>query len=161
MITTQDLNEAAAASVRGLAIMINADWSKPAGDLEWTCRRTVDHISDALMFYSVQLATRASVRVARARSGDAGADIGGLLGAIEGTAAILGRLGDEAGHAVRAFHPAGQADTEGFIAMGCDEILIHSYDVASGLGAEFKADDDLAARLIARLFPWAPSGYPT
>lgn len=159
MITSQDLGAAAEVAASALAAVSAADWSQPARDLEWSCLRTADHISDALMFYSVQLATRSPSREPRVRFGNTSADVGGVIGSIGSAAAVLGRLADEAGPAARGFHPAGRADTEGFLAMGCDEVLIHTYDVVCGLGGEFAADVDLAARVSARLFPWAPAGY--
>ena len=48
------------------------------------------------------------------------------------------------------------ADAEGFRAQGCAELLQHSYDIANGLGEAFRPPDDLAGRIVARLFPWAP-----
>jgi hypothetical protein len=58
---------------------------------------------------------------------------------------------------VRAFHPAGMADAEGFLAMGCDEILVHTGDIAEGLGIAVAPPADLCQRVVARLFPWAPT----
>jgi hypothetical protein len=56
------------------------------------------------------------------------------------------------------------ADAEGFVAMGCDEILVHTGDIADGLGITAAPPTDLCARVLARLFPWAPKGtdpWPT
>jgi hypothetical protein len=60
--------------------------------------------------------------------------------------------------AARAYHPAGMADRSGFCAMGADEILVHTHDIASGLALDFVPPADLCAAVVARLFPWAPSG---
>jgi hypothetical protein len=38
--------------------------------------------------------------------------------------------------------------------MSCDEILVHTRDAGTGLGAEFTPDPALAGRVLARLFPW-------
>ncbi|MGH9119301.1 MAG: hypothetical protein ACRD0A_15910, partial [Acidimicrobiales bacterium] len=40
------------------------------------------------------------------------------------------------------------ADACGFLAMGCDEILVHSWDAGHGLGIDFKAPADLAERVL-------------
>lgn len=56
----------------------------------------------------------------------------------------------------RVFHPAGMADAEGSVAMGCDEILVHCNDIALGLGVRFDPPPDLCRRVVVRLFPWAP-----
>ncbi len=64
------------------------NWDARAGDLEWSCRFTADHISDALMFYAVQLATRATGRVARIRVPQSEGAPDELAGAIVSAAAF-------------------------------------------------------------------------
>jgi hypothetical protein len=49
------------------------------------------------------------------------------------------------------------ADVSGWIGMGCEEILLHTDDIARGLGLPYRPPADLSARILARLFPWAPS----
>jgi uncharacterized protein (TIGR03083 family) len=59
----------------------------------------------------------------------------------------------------RGYH--GQpTDAEGFAAMHCDEVLVHSYDIALGLGVAFSPPPDLTRRVRDRLFPWTPAGDP-
>lgn len=160
MITTDDVVAAAAscaAHLRPFAELPPERWEALAGDLEWTCRRTLDHVVDALSYYSGNLATRTPVQRARLRNGDANAEIAALLTSVETTAAVLAAVGRATPAQARAFHRAGMADVEGFMAMGCAEILIHTDDIAAGLEATpFHGDGDLSARVVARLFPWAP-----
>lgn len=134
-----------------------AGWGAPAGDLEWDCRRTLDHVLDALVFYAVHLATRATARRPSPRDGDAAVGIEELLDGLESFAHILASVASAAPPGTRAFHPSGMADVEGFVAMGCDEILVHTADCAGGLGIDFRPDPALCARIVARLFPWAPA----
>lgn len=131
-----------------------ADWERPAGDLDWTCRRTLDHIPDALGVYALSLATRAPARRPRLRNGDPAAAPADLLSVVEGMAAVLAVVAAAAPPTARGYHSAGMADPEGFLAMGCEETLIHTDDIAHGLGLPFRPPDDLARRLLARLFPW-------
>ena len=49
------------------------------------------------------------------------------------------------------------ADATGWIAMACEEIVIHTDDIAQGLGLPFHPPDDLSRRITARIFPWAPA----
>jgi hypothetical protein len=42
--------------------------------------------------------------------------------------------------------------------MACDELLVHTDDAARGLGRRFSPEPALAARTLARLFPWHESG---
>jgi hypothetical protein len=47
--------------------------------------------------------------------------------------------------------------------MGCAEILLHTDDIARGLGIAYQPPDGLSRRVVARLFPWAPTdvdGWP-
>ena len=132
------------------------DWRVAAGDLDWDCRRTLDHIADTLAFYAVHLATRATTRQIPPRNGDPARSPAELLAVVDGMAAILAEVARAAPPGTRAFHPAGMADTEGFVAMGCEEILLHTADIAQGLVRPFQPPDGLTLRITRRLFPWAP-----
>lgn len=156
LLGADDLTSAAEASRAALEPHLDADWSVPAGDLRWDCRRTVDHVADALLLYAVHLATRATARLRPLRDGDPEADREAALAAVTDAAAVLTQVVASASRGARAFHPAGMADRSGFIAMGCDEILVHTADVATGLGVAFDPPDHLPERVLRRLFPWAP-----
>ena len=65
-------------------------------------------------------------------------------------AAVLRAMPEDA----RGFHPAGLADRYGFAAMACTETLVHTWDIARGLGVDFTPPEDIAAKSLARLFPW-------
>ena len=56
----------------------------------------------------------------------------------------------------RGCHPDGLADASGFAAMGCDELLVHTWDAARGLGLDFQPPSVLSQMVLRRLFPWAP-----
>src|ERR1700730_7197591 len=45
-------------SLRALTGVADRDWSAPAGALDWTCWQTVDHVTDCIFSYSLQLAGR-------------------------------------------------------------------------------------------------------
>jgi hypothetical protein len=70
---------------------------------------------------------------------------------------VLAEVARAAPPGLRAFHPAGMADVCGWIAMGCEEILLHTDDIARGLRMLYRPTDNLSARILARLFPWAPA----
>lgn len=160
MLTPDDVQRSAHIAVATLRPVLDRDWSVPAGDLEWDCRRTLDHIVDSLFFYSALLASRATARLAPPRNGDPQATPEQLLGTLRVTADVLAEVGRAAPPGVRAFHPAGLADRCGWMALGCEEILLHTDDIAQGLGVPFRPPDDLATRVTVRLFPWAPAGDP-
>lgn len=151
------LTEAADAATRALSSALDRDWGVNAGDLEWTCRRTLDHIPDALLLYANHLSTRATERRPHLRNGDPAASPEELLDVLDASASVLADVIRAAPADTRAFHPAGRGDLEGFVAMGCDEILVHCNDIALGLGVRFDPPRDLCRRVLVRLFPWAPS----
>ncbi|MCC7075689.1 MAG: hypothetical protein IT198_01050 [Acidimicrobiia bacterium] len=138
-----------------LAPLSDHDWSRPAGDLDWDCTRTLNHTIDCVEFYSAHLASAAEhlrwVRVGRnEKMGPRD-----LLTDLRTKAHILAGVAT-ARPDTRAYHPRGYADAEGFIGMACDEILLHTADIATGLdpSADPRPPDDLTLRLLRRLFPW-------
>jgi uncharacterized protein (TIGR03083 family) len=155
-----DLLAAVAVSRTALEPALDRDWEVRAGDLDWSCRRTLDHIADALLLYTVHLATRATARRPPPRNGDSGAKPGELLTAVESIAAAFAEVARAAPPGTRAFHPAGMADVSGFLAMGCEEILVHTWDIAEGLGVPFTPPAELCVRIVGRIFPWAPADAP-
>lgn len=157
-VTPADVCAAAAVCRTALEPALDADWTVPAGGLEWSCRRTLDHLVDALLYYSVDLAVGGADRPFP-RSGDGQAPVSHLLESVASAAAVLAAVAQGVPAGTRGYHPAGMADAEGFLAMGCDEILIHTDDIARGLGVAFDPPEGLCARVLARLFPWAPSGH--
>ncbi len=155
-LTPDDLRTTAAACRQALTPALDRDWELPAGSLDWSCRRTVDHIADALTVYAAHFAMRARERLPRLRSGNPELAPAELLVAVESAAAILADVVRAAPPDARGWHPAGLADGTGFLGMACTEVLVHTSDVAEGLGQSFAPPADLAARVLARLFPWAP-----
>jgi hypothetical protein len=152
-----DVITAAAVSRKALEPALNRDWSVKAGDLDWSCRRTLDHIVDSLMLYAAYLASRAKGRLSPPRNGNPEASVEELLTSLGPAAAIMAEVARAAPPGTRAFHPAGMADVSGWLALACEEILLHTDDIAHGLGLHFRPPDDLSARVRARIFPWAPA----
>ena len=157
VLVPQDLITAASVCRETLQPALDRDWSARAGDLEWDCRRTLDHIVDTLFLYTAYLDSRARERLDPPRNGDPTASPERLLTLVDTAAAMLAELASAAPEGTRAFHPAGMANVSGWIGMGCTEMLIHTDDIAQGLGLTFRPPDDLSARIVARLFPWAPA----
>jgi hypothetical protein len=152
-----DLMTAAGVCRETLMPALDRDWSVAAGDLEWDCRRTLDHIVDALFLYAAYLASRGNERLSPPRNGDPSASPAQLLANVAAAAAVLTEVARAAPPGTRAFHPAGMADVSGWIGMGCEEILLHTDGIARGLGLSYRPPDNLSTRILARLFPWAPS----
>ena len=158
-LTIDDLGRAAAVCRSTLEPALDEDWTARAGDLSWTCQRTLDHVVDTLFYYAVMLATRATARPVIPRNGDPDRSPRELLAVVDSATAVLAEVVRAAPPKTRAFHPAGMTDPEGFIAMGCEEILIHTSDIAEGLRRPCHPPLDLVERVLWRLFPWAPPGH--
>jgi len=152
-----DVRMAAAICQAALRPALDRDWSVLAGDLDWDCRRTLDHVVDTLFLYAGYLASRATERLSPPRNGDPAATPERLLATIEVAADVFAEVVRAAPVGTRAFHPAGMADIPGWVALGCEEILLHTDDIAQGLGLDFRPPDQLSARILARIFPWAPA----
>ena len=159
-LTPDDLLAVAAGCRAALEGALDADWSVRAGDLDWTCRRTLDHMLDTLLHYAAHFASRAEGRLPFVRDGDPARSVPDLLTGLGTSAAILAEVCRAAPPEARGFHPAGPADATGFLAMGCQELLAHTFDIAAGLGIPFRpADPALVRRVVDRIFPWAPEPH--
>jgi hypothetical protein len=152
-----DLLTAAAVSRTALEPAHDQDWQVRAGDLEWSCRYTLKHMLNALNFYAGMLATRSPALRETGGIDTSDIAVADALTMVETMAAILAEVVRAAPPEARSFHWNGMADPSGFVALGCEEILMHSADIAQGLGLPFGPPTDLASRVCARLFPWAPT----
>lgn len=133
----------------------DADMAKPAGALKWTCGKTLAHIGDAVGWYAANLARR-STRAAGYPDTPTSMPVADLVDILRSAAAVLGAVVRGADLSDRAWHSFGIADRSGFAAMGCDEILVHGYDLAQGLGFDFSPPPQAVERTVRRIFPWAP-----
>ena len=171
-VTASDVTLAVRSAIVALRAGADADWSVPAGDLEWDCRETADHIADDLFAYAVQLGpqnpprdTHVPFGWAQRRPGgpavtvytDPSGGIDAVLQVMDASGALLSAMVATASPDLRSHHVHGVADPEGFAAMGVVETLIHTHDIATGLGVDWQPDPALCARATARLFPDAPT----
>jgi hypothetical protein len=159
-VTPDHLLAAASDCRRALEPFIDHDWAIQAGDLAWDVRTTVTHASDAVGWYAAHLALACPRRLRvdfRAHDNASNAE---LLDVLEAAAATLAHVASAAPSGVRAYHSAGMADASGFLAMGCDEILVHGWDALRAFETEFAVPAGLAEPVLRRLFPWAPHGGP-
>ncbi|MGH2366184.1 MAG: hypothetical protein ACRDHX_16250 [Chloroflexota bacterium] len=151
-----DLIDIAHACQNALRPAADADWSVKAGTLDWDCRQTLLHMVSAPMFYSINLAMRSTTPLRGLGVASAETPIATLIELAEYSSTILARLASEAPSDARGCHPAGMADTEGFLAMAGNELMNHAYDITSGLNSPFAPPGELAEKVLRRLFPWSP-----
>ncbi|MFI0980531.1 maleylpyruvate isomerase N-terminal domain-containing protein [Streptomyces sp. NPDC021093] len=173
-VTPADIRLAAALSASTLRRARDADWSVRADALEWDCWETAEHLIDDLFSYAVQLASeRTDIDVPfrytqetpsspyNAVRADRAAGVDGLLVALDSAAGLLHAVTATKPPGARAHHVFGVSDPEGFAAMGIVETLVHTHDLATGLGIDgWEPPADLCARTLHRLFPDAPADTP-
>lgn len=132
------------------------DWSVRAGDLEWTCRETVDHLIDGLFSYALQVATGTPsgfVAVGELHA-EPDATPHQLVGALGGITVLLVR-------ALRGSPPDVTA-SDGVLALGLSdwraragyELALHTDDVLVGLGRSFDLPADLSRAVLASEALW-------
>ncbi|MGQ4379964.1 GNAT family N-acetyltransferase [Streptomyces sp. SAS_267] len=151
------IEEAVASCAALLRAAAGRDWDGVrAGRLEWSCRRTAEHIASDLIAYAGQLAGRAGTAyVPFEITVDEGTGAAGVVDVIETTGALLAAAVRTTPREVRAFHPYPfrSANREGFAAMGVAEVLLHTHDIAEGLGLPYEPPAELCARVLATIFP--------
>ncbi|RKE23271.1 hypothetical protein [Streptomyces sp. TLI_171] len=178
-VTADDVTLAVRSALATLRTATASDWTVKAGSLDWDCWETVEHLADDLFSYAAQLApadppqdTHVPFGWARKRPGgpanavtaDPEGGPAGLLQVLDACGAMLAAIVRTVPPTVRAHHVFGVSDPEGFAAMGVVETLVHTHDVATGLGLPWTPPADLCARVLHRLFPDAPTGaapWPT
>lgn len=164
----EHVTEAVAGCLAVLRAATDRDWrSVRAGRVEWDCHTTAVHVADDLVAYAANLAGRAQgAYIPFELKLDEGTDNAGLLQVLETTGALLAAAVVTAPPDVRAFHPYPfrDADREGFAAMGVAEVLLHTHDMAEGLGLRYEPSAELAESVLATLFPHVQPGprpWPT
>jgi len=126
-----------------------------AGSLTWSCARTLAHIDDAVLWYAGNLATCSTVDMeAPFLSPRRPPDY--LISCLRTSGALLATAVRDAPADARGYHSWGRPDRSGFAAMGCDEILVHGWDLSQGLGFDFTPPPAAVERTLRRIFPWAP-----
>jgi hypothetical protein len=151
-----DVRLAASSSRETLDPLAEADWGASASGLEWDCRTTLEHSIHALDRYSLYLASLSPRRLPFGLVHYPDCSNRTLLLILGARAAVLAEVVAAASPASRGYHAWGRPDPPGYLAMGCAEILVHTGDIAGGLGSSYRPAHDLCRRVLARLFPWAP-----
>ena len=156
-LVPSDLTTASRWAAREFERLPPTRWDAISSDIEWTVRRTVDHLADTMLLYSAYVARRARDRVFPPRNGDASASNPELINAFESGAAVLERLLGDFGAHERAFHPSGLADLTGWIGLACTEIIVHTSDACGrNTGAIPHEIDVIAGATVDRVLPWTP-----
>jgi hypothetical protein len=155
-----DVDLALAEMMRALTPHTPRDWDVPAGRLTWSCWRTAAHVAHDLLAYAGQLTAGPDDAYLPfdllVRSGT---EPRGVLDVVAAAGGLLSGAVGAAGPRARGWH-WGPTDRTGFAALGVNEILMHTYDIADGLQVAWRPPSALCATVLRRLFPDAPAGNP-
>ncbi|MFF2654498.1 GNAT family N-acetyltransferase [Streptomyces sp. NPDC058045] len=157
------VEEAMAGAVSALRPAVGRDWRVRASGLEWDCLHTAAHLAGGLARYAGQLAARRTDRYVpfevsfREDSGPADVlDVLDTMGRLFALTLRATPRGTRAAHP----YPAGGSDPAGFAAMGVTEIVLHTHDLATGLGVPYEPPAALCEAALTHLFPEARPGHP-
>ncbi len=159
-VTTDDLVQSGAVAREALSQISGDDWVEKPPNMEWTRLITASHICNALLFYATQLASGVPEPQESAPLDESIVTGEKLSAVVASHARLLAVVAGSASPGTRGWHPTGLPDAEGFLAMGCAEILLHTWDALAGTGIEFVGDEGTAGRVLGRLLPWAPADTP-
>src|SRR2546421_8724454 len=136
--------DATSAVVDPLVPVADRDWNSSAAGLEWTCSQTAIHIAHDLLKYAAQLAGQTGDSYLRFRvTASSEESPEELLRIIHGAGRVLSSVIGSSPIDARAWH-YGPTDASGFAAMGIGEMLVHAFDIARGLGVDWRPPSDLA-----------------
>jgi len=149
-----DLLDATDFALSELRPLAERDWSVPAGTLEWDVAFTVAHVAAHMTKATTYLASAATRWSPLVNTRDSRATNDQLLDSIEISARALAFVATHVGAATRAFHAWGMGDASAFLARAANEVLVHGWDVASGLGVTFTPPPNLVEPVLRRRLPW-------
>jgi len=152
-VTADDLDVSLRTVIGVLRTEVGKNWRTAVGTGIWTARATAEHLADALISYAAQLVVQPADRYVAMASDSRDGKPTDLLDFVRAGAGILAATVRTADDDVRAYHPSGMADPEGFAGMGCVELLVHGEDIARGLGLALEPPAEVCERVLARMFP--------
>jgi hypothetical protein len=152
---------------------VDRDWSVPAGTLEWSCFTTADHTVDCVFSYALFLGSRRqddypNFGELHALPGSTPRDLVDGLRAVSAMLVGVITIAEPDARAIIWRRPAPTtASPPEFAARGGHELILHAYDVCTGLGVPFDPPRDLCQRLFDASSSWTvwtepfrPTGDP-
>ena len=157
----EDFEKASQACVAALEEAVDRDWTVAAGSLTWSCWQTADHLVDVIFSYAFQIAARpeksdlAFDELRAAPEAPASHLVNGLLAV---SRMMTSTMRSSPSGVTIPWH--GQPiDLRSWAAMGTREIILHTHDIATGLGVPYAPEADLAAAVLAFAHPDADPGH--
>ena len=148
--------EVAELAVVSLTSVADRNWSVAAGDLEWSCWQTLDHLVDCVLSYALQLAGRAqtgwlALQELHALPSATPPQLVEAFGAVSQTFVAVVRAAPERVTASDGLH---ELDIPDWVARATFEVLLHVHDVLTGLGGRFEPPPEVCAATLASPALW-------
>jgi Asp/Glu/hydantoin racemase len=139
---------------------LDRDWSVGAGEVEWSCWKTAEHVVDCEFSYALFLASRCEADYPKFGELDALPDAQ-PVDLVDGLRAVTTMLhavivtAEPGARAIIRRRPAPMTGSaEDFAARGAHEMVLHAHDITSGLGVPFEPPADLTRRLLWSTLEW-------
>lgn len=160
LFTADDLEQLSRLAIETWQSGLDRDWSVPAGTLDWSCRRTAEHTVDAVFAPAFFLASRRLHAYPHFEDLRAlpDASIADLVEGLRAVGTMLHAVVVTAEPDTRAIirrRPAIEtAGPQDFAPRGALEMILHTFDISTGLGVPFDPPRDLCPRLWAHTEGW-------
>ena len=156
-VGSEHVEAAVSEMTRALMPHTDADWQVRAGSLEWSCWATAAHVAHDLVAYAGQVAGGATASYLPFDLVVTPSPPREVLEVVAACGRLLSVVVEHAGPETVAWH-WGMCDAEGFAAMGVAEALVHTHDIAQGLGVGWRPPESLSQLVVDRLLPTQPRG---
>jgi hypothetical protein len=143
-------------SLTALVPNADRDWSTRAGTLDWSCWITVDHVTDCLFSYALQVA--GAVRGGWLKLEELHARPEATPSELLAALAAVGRMFA----AVLRDAPEDLISSDGYVdlrlsdwvARALNEVMLHTHDVLTGLGEQFEPRRDVCSFVLSNPGVW-------
>ncbi len=159
-VTPDDLIICGETARETLKVVSDDLWSRNPPNMTWSRLVIASHICGALLSYATQLASGSPAYTQTIRQDESVITGENLPELIMSQSALLAAVARGVPPGTRAWHSAGSPDAEGYLAMGCAEVLLHCWDAAAATEVKISGDEMISDRILRRLFPWAPTDTP-
>ncbi len=153
-VTPEDLRYSSRLAVEAMESLTDTQWNGKTVGLDWTRLRTAGHVLEAYGYCIVNAVNRSTRSISRIFRVPLDAKPSEITEALPLWAEVLLQAAVGMPEGTRGTHRWGKVDSEGYLAIGCVEALLHVYDVLEGISSSFEVPEPLTNRLISRLFPW-------
>lgn len=155
-VLDDELVDALDAAFSALDQVVDRDWTLLAGSLRWTCWQTIDHATDCVHSFALQIASEADSGFLpfAPMHAEVRATPSEMIQALRGVSALL--------VAIARVAPQDRTASDGIVSMTIAdwrartayEVVLHTYDVVTGLSGSFSLSDELAASIVRSEALW-------